>query len=313
MSIQWFPGHMHKARKEVAKTLPLVDIVFEVLDARIPYSSQNPMINEIIEGKQRLKILTKSDLADEQKTADWIAYFKSQANTDAIALTTQVPAQFSKLLSMATSRLNRDTQADKKIHIMVMGIPNVGKSTLINTLAGKKIAKTGNEPAITKGQQRIKLDHQYVLIDTPGMMWPKVESEKSAYRLATTGAIKDTAISHLDVAFFAVDFMQKQYPTSLQQRYELDVIPANEIECLEAIGTVRGCLGGGGRVDLNRTATVFLNDLRQGSLGRLTLEVPEMIATEEAEVGEAIALKEKRDKERKEQRKQSAKKRNRKK
>lgn len=306
MSIQWFPGHMHKARKEVAKTLPQVDVVLEVLDARIPYSSQNPMIAEIVRDKQRIKVLTKSDLADTEKTAQWLQYFNAQDNTEAVAVSTEQPAHIKQLIPLIKSLIDPARGEERITTVMIMGIPNVGKSTLINILAGKKIAKTGNEPAITKGQQRIKLEQNIVLIDTPGMMWPKVESENSAYRLATTGAIKDTAISHLDVAFFAVHFMQNSYPERLQQRYDLADIPATEIECLELMGAARGCLGAGGRVDLNRIATLFLNDLRQGALGALTLEMPDIIAIEEKQVAEEKALKQKRDQERREQRKLNA-------
>lgn len=308
MSIQWFPGHMHKARKEVAKTLPQVDVVLEILDARIPYSSQNPMIAEMIGDKPRIKVLTKSDLADPDKTELWLQYFKAQSHTDAIAVTTEQPAAIKQLLRLCRDKV-ASGDSERRVTVMIMGIPNAGKSTLINVLADRKIAKTGNEPAITKGQQRIKLEQDIVLIDTPGMMWPKVESERSAYRLATTGAIKDTAMSYLDVAFFAVDCICRDYPQRLQQRYQLEAVPNTEIEALETIGAVRGCLGAGGRIDLNRTATVFLNDLRSGALGPLTLELPAMIAAEEAEVAEQKALREQRDKERKEQRKRAASKR----
>ena len=309
MAIQWFPGHMNKARKEVKETLPLIDIVIEVLDARLPYSSENPMIGALGEGKTRLKLLTKSDLADPDKTALWLDYFKREKAIDALALTTEHPEQIRRLTGHIRRLLPDREGSHKTINVMIMGIPNVGKSTLINTLAGRNIAKTGNEPAVTKGQQKIKLEQGILLFDTPGMLWPKVENPNSAYRLATTGAIKDTAISHLDVAYFAADFMLRDYPQRLRERYGLDALPepgtaSAEIELLELIGARRGCLSGGGRVDLERVATLFLNELRNGSLGPITLEVPSMIEPEEREVERLKAEKAARDEERKARRKQ---------
>lgn len=313
MAIQWFPGHMHKARKEVAKLLPQIDFVFELLDARIPYSSSNPMINRLCVGKQKLKILTKSDLADPDKTALWLNYFGQQDDTSAIAISTKEPQTINGLIGRSRKLLAEKVPRNRALNILIVGIPNVGKSTLINCLAGRTIAKTGNEPAVTKGQQRIKIDEETVLFDTPGMMWPKVENENSAYRLATTGAIKATAISNDDVAFFAADFMLNSYPERLIERYHLQQIPTTELEFLEAAGRNRGCLGGGGRVDLERISTLFLNDLRSGALGPLTLEIPDQIERESLEVARKAEEKAKSDAEKKEQRKQKAAKRRKKK
>lgn len=306
MTIQWYPGHMHKARKEIQKALPLIDIVFEILDARLPHSSRNPMIGKIAAHKKRLSILTKSDLADPDKTTQWLAYLRAGSDIDAIAVTTQQPQQIRRLIEQCTAKLAGRPARDKTLNIMIMGIPNVGKSTLINILANKNIAKTGNEPAVTKGQQRIKLQNGILLFDTPGMLWPKVENEKSAYRLAVTGAIKDSAMSYVDVAFFAAEFMLNEYPQPLIQRYGLLTPPAAEIEFLEAAGRARGCLGSGGRVDLERIATLFLNDLRSGALGPVTLEIPALIEPEEEAVRLLNAEKEQKDKQRREQRKQKA-------
>ena len=306
MSIQWYPGHMHKAKKEVIEILPLIDIVVEVIDARIPYSSSNPMLHKLTATKKQLKVLTKSDLADESKTQQWLQFFKQFENLEAISVTTKQPAQIRQLVEQCKNLCADHQQRHKTINVMILGIPNVGKSTLINTLAGKTIAKTGNEPAVTKGQQRINLKNGIMLFDTPGMLWPKVENPLSAYRLATTGAIKDTAISYVDVAYFAADFMLKHYPDRLRERYGLDTLPTTEIEFLELAGQKRGCLTSGGRVDLERISPLFLNELRSGLLGPLTLETPEQIEPEQQEVEKSKAEKTLRDEERKRQRKQKS-------
>ncbi len=291
MSIQWFPGHMNKARKQVKETLPQIDLIIEVLDARIPYSSENPMIAELRSDKPCIKVLTKSDLAEENLTRQWLEHFEQSSNVKALALTTQQPKKTKQLTELCRKILPAKDKSHKTINVMIMGIPNVGKSTLINTLAGKVIAKAGNEPAVTKGQQKINLRNGIMLFDTPGMLWPKVENEKSSYRLATTGAIKDTAMSYDDVAFFAVDYLLRAYPQRLIDRYKLDALPLTELEFLETVGQKRGCLTRGGRVDLEKISTIVLTELRSGALGPLTLETPEMIQQEMIEVEKQIALK----------------------
>jgi ribosome biogenesis GTPase A len=291
MSIQWFPGHMNKARKEVAETLPQIDIIIEVLDARIPYSSQNPMLANLRKNKPTIKVMTKSDLADPDHTSRWQKHFQQTHNVTALALTTKHPETIRQLTNLCKKILPEKDNSHKTINVMIMGIPNVGKSTLINTLAGKSIAKTGNEPAITKGQQKINLRNGIMLFDTPGMLWPKVDNENSSYRLATTGAIRDTAMSYSDVAFFAVDYLLKNYPERLKQRYSMSELPNTELAFLEAAGKQRGCLGSGGRVDLEKISTIVLNELQAGTLGQITLETPEMIAVETIEVEKQKAEK----------------------
>ena len=291
MPIQWFPGHMHKARKEVKEILPQIHLIIEVLDARIPFSSQNPMISELRGDKPCIKVLTKSDLADPALTAEWLTFLDQKKGIKAIALTTEQPEKVRLLTDLCRKMLPARDQGHNDIHVMIMGIPNVGKSTLINLLAGKSIAKTGNEPAITKGQQRINLRNGIMLFDTPGMLWPKVESEKSSYRLATTGAIKDTAMSYDDVAFFAADFLLKHYPDLLKERYQLDTLPDTELEFLETMGAKRGCLRAGGRIDLEKASTILLHELRAGTLGRVTLENPAQVEQELIEVAKQIEEK----------------------
>ena len=188
-TIQWYPGHMHKARKEIAEVMPQMDLIIEVLDARIPYSSSNPMISDLRGDTPCIKILNKSDLADPIVTAQWLEYLELEEGVKAYALTTQQPSEIKKIPQLIRALVPNKEGAHKVIKAMIMGIPNVGKSTTINILANRIIAKTGNEPAVTKQQQRIKLDDGIVLSDTPGMLWPKVQNPLSGYRLASTGAI----------------------------------------------------------------------------------------------------------------------------
>jgi ribosome biogenesis GTPase A len=275
---------MHKASKEMAEVLPQVDVIIELLDARLPYSSSNPFIEKLRARKPSIKLLSKSDLADPTITQLWRDHFEQQDNTKTLAVSTEQLDRSQQIISLCQKLVPHKTGNEKSIVAMITGIPNVGKSTLINSMAGKSIAKTGNEPAITKGQQRINLKNGIILLDTPGILWPKVENEKSSYRLAATGAIKDTVVSYADVAFFAVDYLLKEYPDLLKARYELDQMPQTELEFLEFVGARRGCLRAGGQVDLERVSTIFMNELRSGMIGAITLETPAMIALEKEQV-----------------------------
>ena len=299
MSIQWYPGHMNKARKQIIELLPQVDLVIEVTDARIPYSSENPLLASIRGDKPCIKVLTKSDLADPAITNQWVNYFDDKKGLKGIALTTDQPAQMRELLNLCRSMLPAKDSGLQSIKALIMGIPNVGKSTLINILANKTIAKTGNEPAVTKGQQRIKLDNGIVLFDTPGMLWPKVENPNSGYRLAASGAIKSTAMEYDDVAFYTAKYLLSAYPERLKERYELSTLPDTELEFLETIGKKRGCLRGGGQVDLNKVSVLFLNELRAGTLGPISLETPLLMEAEEIEVQKAKDAKVRKEEERK--------------
>lgn len=291
MAINWFPGHMHKAQKEIKEILPQIDVVIEVCDARLPFSSENPMITDIRGDKPLIKILNKSDLADPEKTTIWLEYFESQHNVKAIALTTENNAVAKTLPSLIRKLVPNKDEEGKQINAVIMGIPNVGKSTLINTLVGKAKAKVGNEPAVTKGQQRIRLEDGLYLFDTPGMLWPKIANENSGYRLAVSGAVKDTAFDHDDIAYFAADYLLQTYPTRLIERYKLDELPAHAEDLIEAIGRNRSCIKSGGRVDMHKAAVILINEIRDKTLGAITFEMPENIEKENTYFAEEEAKK----------------------
>lgn len=311
MAIQWYPGHMHKAQKQIREIMPNVDLVIEVLDARIPYSSHNPLVSELRNEKPCLKILNKSDLADLNRTTHWIDYLEQTHDVRALPMAQDKTAHVQSLLALIKEMLPHRGSADKPITTLICGIPNVGKSTLINALAGRIIAKTGNEPAVTKTQQKIRLEGNITLLDTPGILWPKFENENSGYRLAATGAIKDTAISHDDIAAFTAEYLLENYPQQLLQRYEWDELPVDEIGLLEQLGRKRGCLVRGGHVDFTKVATILLNELRNGTLGTITLETPEQVEQEEIVFAQQRKEKEQSKKLHDQQRKAKAKKRRR--
>lgn len=280
MAINWFPGHMHKAQKEIKEILPQLDVVIEVCDARIPFSSENPMITDIRGDKPLIKILNKADLADPKMTQIWLDYLAAQNNVKAIALTTENPAIAKQLPSLIRSLAPSKDQTGKQINAVIMGIPNVGKSTLLNTLVGKAKAKVGNEPAVTKGQQRIRLEDGLYLYDTPGMLWPKIINENSGYRLAITSAVKDTAFDHEEIACVAAEYLINNYPERLISRYQLKELPQQEVALIEAIGRNRGCVKSGGVIDFHKASTILINEIRDKTLGELTFESPELIEKE---------------------------------
>lgn len=284
MLIQWYPGHMHKASKEVKEILPQVDLIIEVLDARIPFSSQNPMIARLRGDKPYIKVLSKSDLADPDMTRIWQTYFEQEQGVKTLAVTIKTPEKIRQLSDLCYKMLPEKVESGKQITALIMGIPNVGKSTLINIVAGRMIAKTGNEPAITKMQQRIDLDNGIILFDMPGLLWGNIENRNSGYRLATTGAIRDTAIDHDDIAYFAADFLLRHYADLLKARFQLDTLPEKEEELVKIIGIQRGCLRSGGRVEMDKAAKILLAEYRAGTLGRITLETPEMMEQELVEL-----------------------------
>ncbi|MCM2373692.1 ribosome biogenesis GTPase YlqF [Aporhodopirellula aestuarii] len=301
MQIQWFPGHMHKARLEIQAALPKVDVVIEVLDARIPFSSENPMLAELRGEKPCLKVLAKSDLADEEMTLQWQEFLGATAGVRVRSVTTEDIPTIRKLKYAAARMVPH--KDGKTIRTMIVGIPNVGKSTIINVLAGRKIAKTGNTPAITKQQQSVNIGDGITLLDTPGVLWPNVHNVNSSYRLALIGSIKDTAMDYADVAFFGARYLVDKYPDRIASRFDLDSVPTTELELIEAIGRKRGCLGRNNQVDIDRASTIFVNEIRSGGLGRLTYETPEMMQREQAETAKRMAEKAIEDKEKEAKRK----------
>ena len=287
MQIQWFPGHMHKASLEIKHALPDIDVLIEILDARIPFSSQNPMLDKLRGDKPTIRVLNKCDLADPELTAIWQSHMEQQVGVKTLAVTTQQPDKIRQISALCARMLPEKTAANKVVRSMIMGIPNVGKSTIINILAGRIIAKTGNEPAVTKHQQKINLGNNLILSDTPGVLWPNLENRHSGYRLAVSGAIKDTAFQYDDIALFALEYLVKAYPALLQKRYQLQPLPDESMALLEAIGRKRGCLKAGKQVDYDKAAKLVLNEFRTGTLGTITLETPEMVELEAIRLAKA--------------------------
>lgn len=279
-TINWFPGHMHKARKEIAEVMPHVDVIIEVLDARVPFSSENPLVPSLRGNTPCIKLLNKADLADPATTALWVAELEKTQGVKALPVSQQQPEQIRQLLQLCETLAPARNQSIHPARAMIMGIPNVGKSTIINTLVGRVVAKTGNEAGITKSQQKIKLDNGFLLTDTPGFLWPKLSPPSCGYRLAITGAIKDTVFDYADIALFAAEYLLWAYPQALKTRYKLESLPESDLELLEAIGTKRGCTSKGGRVDRQKVSALFITELRAGLLGGITFETPEMTSKE---------------------------------
>jgi ribosome biogenesis GTPase A len=277
---------MNKARRIIRDTMSEIDLVIEVMDARIPFSSENPMVAELRQHRPCIKILNKSDIADPAVTKLWLAHFDKEKGVKAQALSVLEKSRTKNLPQLCRKLLPERGTAVKTIRVMIMGIPNVGKSTLINTLAGKTLAKVGDEPAVTKevspAQHRIILEGNIALSDTPGILWPKIENENSSYRLAITGAIKNTAIDFEDIALFAADYLIDAYSEKIIERYKLKQCPETGIQLLEEIGRRRGCLRAGGIIDIQRASEILIHEIRSGAIGALSFETPQMIAREMA-------------------------------
>ncbi|STO08484.1 ribosome biogenesis GTPase YlqF [Exiguobacterium aurantiacum] len=281
MAIQWFPGHMAKARRQVTEKIKLIDVVIELVDARVPQSSRNPIVDEITAGKPRLIVLNKADMADPVVTDAWLKAFKRD-DVEVVAVDSkhskglkQLMTGAEKLMKEKHDRMREKGRNPGPIRALIIGIPNVGKSTLINRLAGRNIAITGDRPGVTKRQQWIKMKGgEMELLDTPGILWPKFEDQLVGYRLAATGAIKDEILNLDDIALYTARELRARYPEQLKDRFKLDELPEDAVELLEQIGKKRGLISGG-YVDFEKASELLLNELRHEKIGRISLETPD--------------------------------------
>lgn len=283
MSVQWFPGHMHATRQAMLERVKAIDVIIEMLDARLPGSSANPMLAEITGNKPTLKVLNKQDLADPVCTQAWLDHYNSRPKTRAMALDASMTAPARALIALCHELAPQRGGMAKPMRVLIGGIPNVGKSTLINTLVGKRAAKTGDEAGITKQEQRIVLADDFYLYDTPGVLWPKIIVPQSGYWLAASGAVGRNAYDDEEVALELLQALKQHYPLQLDARYRwgwtaAEVAAKPEDELLAAVARKRGALLPGGRVHSQKAAEIVLVDFRSGALGRITLETPERYA-----------------------------------
>jgi ribosome biogenesis GTPase A len=278
MAINWFPGHMNATRGAIKDRVKAgLDVVIELLDARLPGSSANPLLASLTIGRPSLKILNKQDMADPEQSAAWLAHYNAQPSTRAIGLDASVAAPARALIKACRELAPNRGGLDKPLRVLICGIPNVGKSTLINTLVGRRAAKTGDEPGITKTEQKIVLENGFYLFDTPGMLWPKIAVPQCGYNLAASGAIGRNAFDEEEVALELLQVLRRHYPERLSQRYNLTELGGSDVELLTAIGAKRGAREKGGSVNLHKAGELLLSEFRQGLLGRITLETPEEI------------------------------------
>ena len=280
MHFQWYPGHMTKARRMMQENIKLIDLIIELVDARVPLSSRNPDIDELGKNKARLILLNKSDLAEERINDEWIDYFKVRGYS-AVKVNSKKGGGMNQIRSAIQEACKEKTERDRKrgilnrpVRAMVVGIPNVGKSTFINSLAGKACAKTGNKPGVTKGKQWIRLNKNVELLDTPGILWPKFEDQAVGLRLALIGSIKEEILNTTEMAMEFIGFLKKSYPGVLAERYSVDESKEN-LEILEEIARIRGCLMKGNQTDIDKAGRLLLEDFRSLRLGKLSLEVPD--------------------------------------
>ena len=292
MTIQWFPGHMTSARKKAAETMALIDVVIEVCDARLPEASSNPMIRELRLHRQRpcLKLLNKADLADPVVTQAWLDHYNSQPGVKAVAISSKSPGEAARVPALCKGLAPHRNDGIKPLRMLIMGIPNVGKSTLMNALLKRRVAAVGDEPAVTKSQMSLDLGKAITITDTPGLMWPKITHDSDGYMLAASHAIGRNAVIDSEVAIFLANLLLERYPAALAARYGLDLAGMDGVAVLEAVAKKRGCIvqgKRGGDLDLEKAAMVLLTDYRAGKLGRVSLESPQsraaMLAAASAE------------------------------
>ena len=279
-SINWFPGHMRKALNQTSENLKLVDIVFETVDARIPFSSRNPELNQIIGSKPHIILLNKADLADPDKTNEWVQHYRKQG-IRAIPIQANRKGGIDSLKKAAAEELKDllDKAAAKgrtgrPIRAMVVGVPNTGKSTLINALSGKKSAVTGDRPGVTRAPKWIKTDSRFDLMDMPGVLWPKIQSKRSGICLVATGAVKEEVIDVTEAAYETMKILNDLYPALMMERYKVELPAQDDYDTFQEMARKRGCLMSGGRIDEERFARLLLDDVQAGRIGRITLEVP---------------------------------------
>ncbi|HEX8961485.1 MAG TPA: ribosome biogenesis GTPase YlqF [Rhodocyclaceae bacterium] len=290
MPIQWFPGHMTSARKKAAETMAQTDVVIEVLDARLPEASSNPMIRQLRDARSRpcLRLLNKADLADPEATKAWLDFYNREQGVKAVAISCKKPGDAARVPALCQALAPHRNDNVKPLRMMIMGIPNVGKSTLMNALVKRRIAAVGDEPAVTKSQQRFDLGPRQTLVDTPGLMWPKIEHDSDGFMLAASHAIGVNAVIEEEVATFLAGILLARYPGGIAARYKCDPAQLDPVGVLETVAKRRGCLvkGSGGELDLEKASLILLTDYRSGALGRISLETPEtraaMLAADQA-------------------------------
>lgn len=280
MNFQWYPGHMTKAKRQMQEDIKLIDLVIELVDARVPLSSRNPDIDELGKNKARLILLNKADLADERMNEVWSAYFREKGffvvKLDARSKKAMKEIQ-RVILEACREKIERDRRRgikNRPVRAMVVGIPNVGKSTFINTFAGKACAKTGNKPGVTKGKQWIRLNKDVELLDTPGILWPKFDDQTVGLRLALIGSIKDELLNTDELSLELITYLRSVYPGALAERYQIEEDRERPVELLEEIAHNRSCIKGGGEIDYSKAAALVIDEFRGGKIGRITLEQP---------------------------------------
>ncbi|PAT41691.1 ribosome biogenesis GTPase YlqF [Vandammella animalimorsus] len=315
MSIQWFPGHMHLTRKAIGERVKTIDVVIEMVDARLPASSANPMLHELLQHKPNLKVLNKADLADPERTQQWLQWYGQRQQTRAVALDSHHSAPARALIEACQALAPGRGSMDKPMRVLICGIPNVGKSTLINTMVGKRAAKAANEPGVTRREQRFALQDGFYLFDTPGVLWPRIIVAQSGYNLAAAGSIGRNAFDDELVALELLAYLQRHYAALLLARYAvapsadaLAQLPDHAL--FEAIGRQRGALLPGGRINAQKTAEIILQDFRSGAIGRVTIETPAEFEAWQA-TGERLDAERQLRKEQAEQQRQQSKRRRR--
>lgn len=279
MNIQWYPGHMTKAKRMMQENIKLIDVVIELVDARIPLSSKNPDIDELARNKSRIVLLNKYDLADDSKTQAWKKWYEDQG-----AFVTLVNSKSGQGVKNVTAivqeackeKIERDRKRgiiNRPVRAMIVGIPNVGKSTFINSFAGKACTKTGNKPGVTKGKQWIRLNKNVELLDTPGILWPKFEDQEVGIKLALIGSIREEILNITELSYILIKYLLENYPKVLQDRYDIEEC-SDVVKVLEGIAIKRGCKSKGDTLDLDKASSIIVDDFRTGKIGRISLEIP---------------------------------------